>query len=1236
MVKRNLAKKIIVIITILITILGYAGNAIPVRAADYDSEEDLYESVTLWEVIRNKGDAKEVSMWKYLLYFFGKLILLGITKIGDAINRMAAVWLGAGDASNVTQSSDEFFKETESEVALTINNDDAEISAYISHHPADSSAAQETIDGENLQHQWGESEDTDVVVPNVRVTPLTLFSNQVPLLNANYFSNGSNGDLKTVISQWYNVLRLISIVGLLSVLVYVGIRMVLSSIASEKAKYKTMLMDWIIALCLVFCLHYIMAFVMTMVEEITATLSKSADKISVTIVNIEHDPNSSQAKQAAKDEKSERKSLSKKIEKMAQGDTTLSNGSTTLPSIKNGYIGNAKIKKALDNVLGAQKLSVNDISDVRADLIAKGINDLANSKKDNLTVEEYEKIIEDALKDVNNGGNSNNELNKPNQENNQLLSFNNITIIDGIKRIASLASAPDMSFSTNLTGLIRIKCNYSNLGEKAMYVLMYLSLTFYTVYFIVIYFKRLLMLTFLTFIAPLVALTYPIDKIKDGRAQAFNYWLREYIINAMLPIIHLILYIVFVSSAQQLVVEHPIYAIFALAFIVPGEKIVREMFGFNSSTAPKAGGLLAAAAIGNALKSAGNRAAGHIGNGKGDRGGDKPPRQIDRSSDDSDSDSDRDNYTGPSDPGEVGEGMDDDGREEDDENNPHPPEDNPETPEGNPETPEGPDIHSQPDGDEGTGSNYESGDDDTYDYSDWNDEEEPEELEEPEEDDDGGSEIRAFIDTTEGPIIVTDDSAEGPGLSLFRDDENENEELEEPEAEVRQSEVEQPDEENEERLEEVPESDEIPERDSPELEEPEDDDTLESGSENRGVRDAIYRNLDKASEEKEKKKVKFNPARYIRSRFKLPKGGKGVAVAAGRLAKFAGRNLGKAAIYTTTAAVGGMVGLAGGIVSGDLDNIFKGATAGIAGGVVLGRAGAKGLNNILKKGPALNTRKHAYRTARYGDKKANDIEKNKAYKDSVYDFLDDKGYSSREIKDRQEAFLRLKKLGMSDVKKMNKVYDRYKNEGLSGKEISDRLSFYKDTYKDKFGIRNLDDMDDEYKAATKDIAISNLSEKEKQQILLDRANGYKDYYDAGLNSLAEMRAATEIEDEEKAKIQTSEKYMNANDEEKATMLKNAHDINVGIAHDAAQYSKTDFESKKFRDNKLKGDTEIMKNNGISHASSKAEEILTKGARMKGVKVGRNQGGQRPQAEPQQPAQPPEQPPVSQNPPPSNN
>ena len=40
-------------------------------------------------------------------------------------------------------------------------------------------------------------------------------------------------------------------------------------------------------------------------------------------------------------------------------------------------------------------------------------------------------------------------------------------------------------------------------------------------------------MAFLTIIAPLVALTYPIDKINDGKAQAFNMWFKEYIFNLL-------------------------------------------------------------------------------------------------------------------------------------------------------------------------------------------------------------------------------------------------------------------------------------------------------------------------------------------------------------------------------------------------------------------------------------------------------------------------------------------------------------------------------------------------------------------------------------------------------------------------------------------------------------------------------------------------------------------------------
>ena len=79
--------------------------------------------------------------------------------------------------------------------------------------------------------------------------------------------------LQPTISKWYKTFRNIAIVALLSILVYVGIRITLSSISSDKAKYKQMLMDWTVALCLVFLMHYIMAFSVTINEKIIKAIS---------------------------------------------------------------------------------------------------------------------------------------------------------------------------------------------------------------------------------------------------------------------------------------------------------------------------------------------------------------------------------------------------------------------------------------------------------------------------------------------------------------------------------------------------------------------------------------------------------------------------------------------------------------------------------------------------------------------------------------------------------------------------------------------------------------------------------------------------------------------------------------------------------------------------------------------------------------------------------------------------
>ena len=244
--------------------------------------------------------------------------------------------------------------------------------------------------------------------------------------------------------------RTIAIIGLLLVITYIGIKIVLSSIASEKSKYKEMLKDWFVALCLVFFMHYIMSGAITICAEI-----------------------------------------SKKLD---------------IPD--------------------------NDITEIRI-----GLNNGTYIYQDENLVK-YDPLMTD----------------------------------------------------------IRLNTQFGDAGHQVSYTIMYTVLVIYTAIFSVLYLKRVLYVAFFTIIAPFVALTYPIDKFKDKKAQGFEFWIKGYLFNMIIQPIHLILYFVVVGTSMELALENPIYGLVAIGFLLPAEKLIRKFFGFDKMDTSKfASGMISGA-----------------------------------------------------------------------------------------------------------------------------------------------------------------------------------------------------------------------------------------------------------------------------------------------------------------------------------------------------------------------------------------------------------------------------------------------------------------------------------------------------------------------------------------------------------------------------------------------------------------------------------------------------------------
>ena len=266
--------------------------------------------------------------------------------------------------------------------------------------------------------------------------------NRVALFNANPFeldseysigsgshkviikTDTNNVLIKENIAKWYYFCRILSLIISLFVLIYIGIRMAISTISSDKAKYKKMLISWVESVVILFILTYIMILIMDLGETLTSVFYN-----------------------------------------------------------------------------------------IKKDLEISG-----------------EKSFE-------------------------------VTIINQIF---------DAIF--NLSGY-----------KFAFYSIMYWVLVFTHLKFYYLYIKRMLMVSFLVIIAPLITITYPIDKAGDGKAQAFNNWLQEFCINVLIQPLHCIIYIVFMFTASEIAVYAPMIGLIFLMSLGTVEKTIKRLFNVNKS-----------------------------------------------------------------------------------------------------------------------------------------------------------------------------------------------------------------------------------------------------------------------------------------------------------------------------------------------------------------------------------------------------------------------------------------------------------------------------------------------------------------------------------------------------------------------------------------------------------------------------------------------------------------------------
>ena len=78
-------------------------------------------------------------------------------------------------------------------------------------------------------------------------------------------------------------------------------------------------------------------------------------------------------------------------------------------------------------------------------------------------------------------------------------------------------------------------------------------------------------------------------------------WFKEYIFNLIIQPFHLLLYTILVGTAINLATESLIYAVVAIYFVIPAEKLLRKFFGFDNAGTLSAAGSFAGGALFSAM-----------------------------------------------------------------------------------------------------------------------------------------------------------------------------------------------------------------------------------------------------------------------------------------------------------------------------------------------------------------------------------------------------------------------------------------------------------------------------------------------------------------------------------------------------------------------------------------------------------------------------------------------------------
>ena len=163
--------------------------------------------------------------------------------------------------------------------------------------------------------------------------------------------------------------------------------------------------------------------------------------------------------------------------------------------------------------------------------------------------------------------------------------FNQMSIEYVEKDYKSAADKTNTEMELSLYSSLRSRAYELKASRGWIGTILYMVLVYYAIRFTLVYLKRYFTIMILAMLAPIMSATYAFGKVRTGKAESFNKWLKEFIFAVLLQSVHAMSYVTLITQLLKLTessLAGVVLSFLILNFMLKTDVIIKRIFNMST------------------------------------------------------------------------------------------------------------------------------------------------------------------------------------------------------------------------------------------------------------------------------------------------------------------------------------------------------------------------------------------------------------------------------------------------------------------------------------------------------------------------------------------------------------------------------------------------------------------------------------------------------------------------------